>query len=154
VDGASREAYHLSRKATPIGRDAQVGIQLRDTAVSRHHADVRAEGGGYVLYSSGQTGTKLNGANVTAPMLLNEGDQVQIANTTLTFTRNALPAGVKLVEPKVQDEDELTRRSTTVQNAIPTGEVPSIESRPGMNPIVIGIGVLLLVVVIYFVFMR
>ena len=51
--------------------------------VSRFHAEVRREAGGFALHSLGSAGTLLNGRKVTGPMLLAEGDVIEIARPQL-----------------------------------------------------------------------
>ena len=51
-----RRAYPLSDGPFSIGRDASSGIVIREPAVSRSHAEVHAEGDGYVLTATGATG--------------------------------------------------------------------------------------------------
>ena len=82
--------------------------------------EVRAEGGEYVLHTSGATGTRLNGETINTPRQLQEGDRIEIGTAELTFRRTKLPLGVSVVDravsrPKLDDVD--TRR-TTIANPI------------------------------------
>lgn len=114
-----RRAYALSDAGFTIGRDAASNIVVREPAVSRSHAEVRAEGGEYVLHTSGATGTRLNGHTVTTPRQLKNGDRIEIGTAELTFRTSKLPLGVSVVDtagPRPTD-DVLTRR-TTITNPI------------------------------------
>ena len=115
VDGARRAAHSLARHSTGIGRDESNALVLEEATASRFHAEIRQEAGGHALRVMGAAGTKLNGNAITAPVLLNEGDEIQIAGRALRYTRAPLPAGVKLATPIVveNDRDALTtsRRS-------------------------------------------
>ena len=113
MEPASRQAYRLRKKTVPIGRDAASGIHIKDLTVSRFHADVRAEAGGYVLYSSGATGTTVNGQRISAPRLLQSGDAIQVGDTTLTFTQT-VPSGIRVVEPTIEEDSLLSRRPTVL----------------------------------------
>ncbi|MDQ3698293.1 MAG: FHA domain-containing protein [Gemmatimonadota bacterium] len=145
VDSRSRQAYLLRGRALTIGRDAASGLMLRDATVSRHHADVRAEAGGFVLYSSGATGTLLNGTQLGAPRLLAEGDQIQIGEARLAFAEN-LPPGLRVVEPAVPSDDVLTQRATMLEQAVVTpGEVRRYSDR---RPIPLWTVVLAMLVII------
>lgn len=136
VEPASRQAFHLKKRSVHVGRDVS-GIVIRDPQVSRHHADIRAEAGGYAIYSSGSSGTLFNGDKLSAPRYFSEGDQVRIGSTTLKFTQT-LPAGAKVVEPTEAAEDDLTRRQTMVhQEAIQTGEVPTFSPQSRVHPLLI-----------------
>jgi FOG: FHA domain len=115
-----RRAYPLSDEGFTIGRDAGSNIVVREPSVSRSHAEVRAEGGEYVLHTSGATGTRLNGETVHTPRQLNEGDRIEIGTAELTFRRSKLPLGVSVVDraaPRPKFDDVETRR-TTIANPI------------------------------------
>jgi pSer/pThr/pTyr-binding forkhead associated (FHA) protein len=58
---------------------------LADPNVSRHHAEVRPAGDGFVVVDLGSTnGTRVNGAKV-AEHLLVDGDEVRFGNTVVHF---------------------------------------------------------------------
>lgn len=111
VDTTARRAYSLAKRTVQIGRDAGAGIVLKDPTVSRFHADIRAEAGGHVLYSSGATGTFINEEPVSRPRFLTDGDEIRIGRMTLVFTRLA-PPGLKVHTPAGAEESATTRRST------------------------------------------
>ncbi|HJU65998.1 MAG TPA: FHA domain-containing protein, partial [Gemmatimonadaceae bacterium] len=67
INGAERKGYALRRRVVQIGREVGCSIVLRDPMVSRFHADVRSEGGEYVIYSMGSSGTRVNDRSVKAP---------------------------------------------------------------------------------------
>lgn len=145
-----RRAYPLSENGFTIGRDAASGIVVREPAVSRSHAEVRAEGGEYVLHASGATGTRLNGESVHAPRQLRDGDRIEIGTAELTFRRSKLPLGVSVVdraETRPQLDDVLTRR-TTITNPI-LGTHESGERRSAV-PLLILFVVLVAVAAYYF----
>ncbi|MEJ7810156.1 MAG: FHA domain-containing protein [Gemmatimonadaceae bacterium] len=152
VDMASRQAHHLRKRTIQIGREAVTGIVLRDPQVSRHHADIRAEGGGYALYSSGSSGTMVNGQALRAPRLLTEGDMIRIGSTTFTYTQ-VLPKGVAVVEPAgTEEEDTLSRRATVVSSAaVPAAMGGSYAVRRAPSPIILGTIAVTLLGVMYFV---
>ena len=113
LDRGARVAYPLARRSVSIGRDASSMVLMHDPTVSRFHADVRTEAGAYVLYSTGATGTRVNGKRVNHPMVLDEGDVIEIAGTELTFTQEALPDGVTVHEWRADAADpELSHRTT------------------------------------------
>jgi hypothetical protein len=68
-----------------IGRADDCEIQLADKNVSRRHAEVRREGGGFVAVDLDSTnGTKVNGAR-TKRKELADGDEISVGSTTLRF---------------------------------------------------------------------
>ncbi|MEU0331942.1 DUF1707 and FHA domain-containing protein [Streptomyces sp. NPDC006193] len=60
-----------------IGRDPANGLRLNHETVSRLHAELRRQGGLWVLRDLGSTnGTTVNGRRVTGAVVVREGDQV------------------------------------------------------------------------------
>jgi pSer/pThr/pTyr-binding forkhead associated (FHA) protein len=116
IEPGSRQAFRLRKRTVPIGRDAASGIHIKDLTVSRFHADVRSEAGGYVLYSSGTTGTYVNGQRLSTPRLLQSGDTVKLGDTTLTFTQT-VPTGIRVVEPQIEEDSLLSRRPTVLDQS-------------------------------------
>jgi hypothetical protein len=68
-----------------IGRLPECGIQLADTNVSRHHAEIRPANEGFLLVDLGSTnGTKVNGVRVDQ-RVLRDADEVTVGMTRLIF---------------------------------------------------------------------
>lgn len=64
-----------------IGRLPGSGLRLSDSSVSRAHAELRREGGGWVLYDLGSTnGTHVNGRRVAGAVRVRPGDQVRFGD--------------------------------------------------------------------------
>jgi Domain of unknown function (DUF1707)/Inner membrane component of T3SS, cytoplasmic domain len=73
-----------------IGRDASCDLVLFDMTVSRTHAGLRREAGGWLLCDAGSTnGTRLNGWRVTEPVPVQAGDHVTFGTMTLVITERA-----------------------------------------------------------------
>ena len=80
-----------------IGRDAGCDLVLADMTVSRTHAGLRREGGGWLLSDAGSTnGTRVNGWRVTGPVPLQPGDRVTFGAMTMVVAERAQHAGVAL----------------------------------------------------------
>lgn len=63
-----------------IGRDAACEIVIPDRQVSRRHARILTTEDGILLEDLGsKNGTHINGVRVNEPLLLNDGDSVQVA---------------------------------------------------------------------------
>ena len=68
-----------------IGRMPECEITLSDQNVSRRHAEVRRQGGEFVVVDLGSTnGTKVNGSGVKERRLT-DGDEITVGATTLRF---------------------------------------------------------------------
>jgi hypothetical protein len=77
--------FALEKDVVQAGRHPQSDIFLDDVTVSRRHAEIIREGGGYVVRDAGSlNGTYLNRQRVdTAP--LSDGDELQIGTFKLVF---------------------------------------------------------------------
>lgn len=70
----------LEKQETSIGRGAECDLAVPDRQVSRHHARILRTERGYMLEDLGsKNGTHLNGVLIDEPVLLQDGDIVQIA---------------------------------------------------------------------------
>lgn len=75
----------LGEYVVTIGRANDCTIVLADPNVSRHHAEVRPAGDGFVVVDQGSTnGTKVNDVRV-AEHQLSDGDEVRFGNTVMQF---------------------------------------------------------------------
>jgi len=156
VNAAARKAYTMRNRVVQIGREIGCSIVLKDPTVSRFHADVRSEAGGYVLYSMGSGGTKINGQTVTAPRMLVEGDEIAIGGTTFTYIRGPIPPGMSRVQFEDNAEEAVNRRQTMLaQRAVTAAHGPAYRSRPGwIAPLLVGGGVVAVLAALYVVFVR
>lgn len=72
--------WALSREEFLIGRAPECDIVVADRQVSRHHARLGRTDKGYVLEDLGsKNGTHLNGAQIDGPVILQDGDVIQVA---------------------------------------------------------------------------
>jgi adenylate cyclase len=87
--------------ACRIGRDPSSEIVLAGLGTSRTHAMIRRDmSGACILSDSGsRNGTLVNGLPITAPVVLQHGDQIRIGGETLHFEQPHAP--VALVEEAV-----------------------------------------------------
>jgi pSer/pThr/pTyr-binding forkhead associated (FHA) protein len=148
-----RRAYPLSDSPFTIGRDASSGIIIREPAVSRSHAEVKYEGDGFVLSTTGATGTRLNGSPVTSASKLSDGDRIEIGSAEITYREGRLPLGVSVVDTASalpHDPDAITRRQT-ITNPILGTSATSPEKKSSATGIGILLAILLAMAVWYFV---
>lgn len=98
-----------------IGRGTDCNLTLPERMVSRHHVRIDLERGRYVLYDLGsKNGTHVNGAQITEPTILRDGDEVQIAVAVrLVFIGTDATVPLTFEEPEptkvlLLDEDKRT----------------------------------------------
>ena len=85
-------SFRLAGDRLSVGRDFDNTIQIPDARSSRHHAEIRCEESGWVLWDLGSSnGTFLNGKPVKSHTL-QDGDEIRIGETVLRFVRDE-PAG-------------------------------------------------------------
>jgi hypothetical protein len=83
VQGSDRREITTDRAV--IGRSRECEVQIGDPNVSRKHAEIRREGGGYVVVDLGSTnGIEVNGRRVKRATLTN-GDRIALGQTELVF---------------------------------------------------------------------
>ncbi len=79
-------SYRFEESVITVGRSAAVSLRLHDPALSRVHAEIRRDGGGWVVADAeSRNGTLLNGRRLDAPAVLSPGDELAIGQTTLVF---------------------------------------------------------------------
>jgi len=79
--------WPLVKSTFIIGRGQDCDLVLLDRQVSRHHARIRRTAGGYLLEDLGSKNhTHLNGESIESEVLLQDGDEIQVAlEIRLTF---------------------------------------------------------------------
>lgn len=101
--------FELSKRPLSIGREAGRDIQLLDPKVSRKHAMVRFEEGGYVIaVASARNGLKINGEKIAEQARLNEGDQLAMGDTVMQFTELGAFKGDAVNEIKAATRNDAT----------------------------------------------
>ena len=76
----------LETERVTIGRQSGCTIVIRDTNVSREHAQLRRRPNGWTLRDLGSTnGTKLNGVRVDGEQMLANGDVIMLGAIKVTF---------------------------------------------------------------------
>jgi nucleotide-binding universal stress UspA family protein len=68
-----------------IGRNADCGVVVADARASRQHAEIRAQGNGFVIHDlDSMNGTLVNGTAIRQHPLA-DGDEIRLGNTVLRF---------------------------------------------------------------------
>lgn len=74
------QKWVLNKETIILGRDESCDVILPERLVSRRHAAIHCREEGYLLEDLGsKNGTFLNGQAVTQPVVLQDGDEIQIA---------------------------------------------------------------------------
>src|SRR5688500_4423358 len=114
-----KERFPIVRDRVTIGRSRDSDIFLPDQWLSRHHAEIRRDGDGFVVVDLGsKNGTLLNGDQVSRQRLHN-GDVITLGEHILTFSdENA-------------DDDGAAPEGTPIFSA---KELSDIRTRPPLDP--------------------
>ena len=119
ADGA-KERFPLLRDRVTIGRSRESDIFLPDQWLSRHHAEIRRDGTGFIVLDLGsKNGTLLNGDQVATTQRLHDGDVITLGEHILTFSDDS--AG----------DDEAAPEGTRIFSA---RELSDIRTRPSIDP--------------------
>ena len=99
------DTFTITRLRTTIGRSARSDICIPDAFASRLHAEIRQEGDSFWLQDLGSAnGTRYNGSNVTTPLPLTNGGEIQIGETVIRFEdeRNMVSKNATLIADNTQ----------------------------------------------------
>jgi diguanylate cyclase (GGDEF)-like protein len=82
------EMFKIAKPEVVIGRGKEADLPVLDEGVSRKHAAIRTTAAGMAVEDLGsRNGTFVNGEQVTSPVVLRDGDKIQVGSTTiLKFT--------------------------------------------------------------------
>jgi predicted component of type VI protein secretion system len=140
---------------TTIGRDMSSTILLDQPDISRHHATIEREGGGYHAAPVGAAVVSLNGERLVEPALLLEGDELTVGNSVLRFTttRPSAALGAPAVRRPLAEPRSLNAQ-TTFMGRIEIREEQTRVVRRKMThgatiAIAIGVAIILLLVAIF-----
>src|ERR1700735_5214515 len=94
--------YTLDRDVPIIGRNPECDVVLLPKSVSRKHAAIVRQRGGYLLKDMGSLrGTYVNCQKLTQPVLLQDGQTIQIGELLLSFSS-------RVVQIQEGDEEQST----------------------------------------------
>jgi pSer/pThr/pTyr-binding forkhead associated (FHA) protein len=139
--------YPIDRDGAYLGRDELADVPLRgDPQVAPRHAEIRMDGGGYVLIPLAPMA--VNGQPISAPVELNDGDLLQIGSFRVQFQlregqaarapRDVARSPLPLPPPTPpgvcpycgQRQDPLTGACACTPVALPAPTTPSYPSAP------------------------
>ncbi|MGD2155294.1 MAG: FHA domain-containing protein [Anaerolineales bacterium] len=117
------EAFPLSKSEITLGRDANNDIVFDYVEVSRRHARLRMQAGGYVLEDLGSTnGTFVNEQRLIGPHSLRPGETISLGDA------------VTLIYEVAQYDPEATVVSTPIEMPPPQRQEQPAESQPSSYP--------------------
>jgi pSer/pThr/pTyr-binding forkhead associated (FHA) protein len=118
--------FLLSKDQVLIGRGEECDLQIVDAHISRNHAQLRHETGGWILEDLGSKhGTFIKGERV-ARAILADGDTITIGETILRFeamtSQDAIPTVLESSDetPMVLDNPDLVATQVKSPDDVPT----------------------------------
>jgi nucleoid-associated protein YgaU len=126
AEGKGRgQRFQFDAPNVTIGRGAENDVVLNDAGVSRTHARIERQPGGWLLCDNGSAnGTDLNGATLEKPSPLRAGDRIGVGPVTFEFAAQGDPAETRITAAPKRDLE--TRIS-----AVPAAEARSVAPRAG-----------------------
>jgi signal transduction histidine kinase/pSer/pThr/pTyr-binding forkhead associated (FHA) protein len=120
-DGTSQR-FELVDSLFTVGRSPDCSLQIKDIAISRHHAEIRraTDGAFHVRDLDSASGTFVNGSRITGKPLVT-GDEIVLANPNVArlkffdagaLVRASTPPAMKAAETSPDDHDELVGSTT------------------------------------------
>jgi hypothetical protein len=107
------KSFPLTKDELSLGRDISNEIVINDAEVSRHHARIYRQAGGFVLEDTGSTnGTFVNGQRLMGPHMLRPGEMILLGEN------------ISLIFEAYQFDPDTTIASGTVP------DMPSYQQRP------------------------
>jgi predicted component of type VI protein secretion system len=116
--------FELVKDVLTIGRDVNNDVVINDAEVSRNHARLTAQAGGYLIEDLASTnGTFVNGQRLIGPKLLNAGDVVALGETIVLEFNVMSDAGATVVAaapmPQVMPEPAMAPPPPPVPEPMP-----------------------------------
>ena len=88
----SKQRFTLDKDRVTIGRSRENHVFIPDQWLSRHHAEIRKKGAGFVVVDLGsKNGTQLNGSRLAGEAPLLAGDVVTLGEHVLTLSLGDAP---------------------------------------------------------------
>jgi|SRR5687767_7051826 len=102
-----------------IGREEDCDFAIDDSELSRRHAAIaaREDGRAELRDLESRNGTFVNGRRITAPALLEGGEEIRLGQTVLTASRTREEAGGEGLTQGARRESTIRRMTNAVQRA-------------------------------------
>ncbi len=131
--------YALSEKTVVIGREAINDIMFQELEISRRHASITFVNGQYTIEDLASTnGTFVNGRRISSPVVLGDGDVLDLGDTVSLIFQSGVPAAeVTRVDTAVGVTGEPTVQGETAAPEppyVPPAEVPQYSQQSTPTP--------------------
>jgi predicted component of type VI protein secretion system len=122
------KAFVLDKGEMTIGRDTTNDIVINDAEVSRKHARILIQGGGFVLEDLGSTnGTFVDGQRLMGPHMLRPGELIMLGeNISLGFEGGQVDMNATVIASAPSPRE--TSSPLTAREGIPEPFRPSVPS--------------------------
>jgi serine phosphatase RsbU (regulator of sigma subunit) len=122
LQGGEAIPHDLGADDVLIGRHPECGVQLESNAVSRRHARLFVEGGGYAIEDLGSgNGTFVNGQKIEGPTQLKPQDRIKLGPVLMRFEESGgggpsveQDIGSTMVGVSMDDEDATIMASVDI----------------------------------------
>ena len=119
------QAFELVKDEISIGRGTTNDIVIHATEVSRQHARLTLQSGGYLIEDAGSTnGTYVDGQRLIGPHLLRPGETIYLGEK------------ISLEVEAIYDDDATLVPPPTVPAAEPLSPIEEIPEQPQPQPVV------------------
>jgi len=102
VEGpAQGQQFALERhRIVMVGREDDCTFQILDKGISRHHLQIKQDGDGrhHAIDFDSANGVLVNGARISEPAVLSEGDLIHIGATDIVYMEEDLPDAQRVTE--------------------------------------------------------
>jgi predicted component of type VI protein secretion system len=132
----SGKVYVLDKPEMVIGRDLTVDIVISDSEISRKHAHLIQQPGGYAIEDLGSTnGTVVNGERLDAPHLLKSGEVITLGENISLLYEAPLgdPDATRPAANTYAPRAPATMVDAPVSN-VPPGYIPEVPDFAGQIP--------------------
>jgi predicted component of type VI protein secretion system len=141
------KSFELTKNELYIGRDINNDIVINDSEISRKHARLIMQAGGYVLEDLGSTnGSFVNGQRLMGPHVLRPGEMVMFGeNVSLAFEAGydadatmvaaSVQTATYMSEPPPQPQPVVQPAQAQSPKPAYTGQVPAGPAEPYYEPV-------------------
>ena len=129
IDGEARIFPLTGGSTLQIGRSNKNEVVLSDDLASRHHAMLQRSGMGvcFIADLGSSNGTFVNGARISAPVILRPGDRIAVGNHKFSFHQEAA-----VQSPPVENPERLNSTSLFSEERLITVLVTDIRDFTGL----------------------